>query len=162
MGLFSSLWGTKKETLEEPFFKQCLSTPDLVLRNLVEETYDEVWNNAKAKGLSDETCCHGTNIRTISFFYEAESAFSIPSDKIAEIAKWESCPFNILPQQAGKIALTEYIVWRQYPDKADMKVVHSAMDNFVSHLKKNNSDEILDGFRNDPFFSWIPWRKLLS
>lgn len=162
MGLFSSLFGSKKEALTEPFIESCLNTPDLALRKLVEEAYDEVWKNAKAKGLSDETCCQGTNIRTISFFYEAEAAFSIPSDKIAEIAKWESCPFNILPQQLGKIALTEYIVWRQYPDKADMKVVTSTMDNFVSHLKKGGDDELLNGFRNDPFFSWIPWKKLLS
>lgn len=162
MGFFSSLMGTKKEALDEPFVKSCLNTPDLALRNLVEEAYDEVWKNAKAKGLSDETCCHGTNIRTISFFYEAEAAFSIPSDKIAEIAKWESSPFNILPHKIGKIALTEYIVWRQYPDKADMKVVTATMDNFVSYLKKNKSDELLDGFLNAPFFAWIPWKKLLK
>jgi hypothetical protein len=162
MGLFSSLLGTKKEALNESFVESCLNTPDLALRNLVEGAYDEVWKPAKAEGLSDRLCCEAANRKTISFFYEAEAAFSIPSDKIAEIAKWESCPFNILPQQLGKIALTEYIVWRQYPDKADMKVVIATIDNFVSYLKKDGDDELLNEFRNNPFFSWIPWRKLLS
>lgn len=162
MEIFSSPLGTKKEALDDSFVESCLHTPNLALRSLVDEMYDDAWKNAKAKGLSDEACCHGTNIRTISSFYEAESKFTIPSDEIAEIAKWESCPFNILPQRLGKIALTEYIVWRQYPEKADMKVVNATMVNFHSHLKDNGSDELLNGFLNDAYFSWIPWKKLLE
>ena len=137
--------------------------PYEVLRMLAEKTYDEAWAIANEKGLPDQSCHEAANINVFIRRYEAEPrAPNIPLDEMIKVAKWESSPFNLLPHRHGKIALIEYIVWREYPDKADMEVVIAAIDNLVSHLKENNGDELLNGFRNAPFFAWIPWRKLIS
>lgn len=162
MGWFSSQQSTKKGTLDESFEKICIDTPDLALRQLAGEAYDEIRKGAKEKGLSDEDCNQVANIKVLLFRYDAYPEIkSLPLDEKTKVAQWEASPFNILPQRPGKIALIEYMVWKEYPDKADMKVVTATINNLVSHLKQNNSDELLDGFRNAPFFAWLPWRKLI-
>ena len=163
MGFFSSLLGSKKEDLDESFVNACLKTPDLVLRKLAEDEYDKTWKSAKQIGLTDDRCIEAVNINTLATLYEAEAAFfKIPYDTIAEFSKWESCPFNKLPHNIAKTVLIEYIVWRQYPDKADLKAIMQAIESFVLHLKQTGANELLDGFRNDPFFARLSWRKLLS
>lgn len=164
MGFFSALFGEKKNDVDPSFANACLKTPDLALRTLVDELYDGVWKSAKAKGWNDEQCIEAANIGALTRLYQAEAAFKIPVDKIAELSRWESAPFNRLPLNIAKSTFIEYVVWRQYPDKADMKLVMSAMNNLVSHLKETGgeNDELLNGFRSDPFFSWLPWRKLIS
>lgn len=164
MGFFSSLFGAKKNDVDPSFANACLKTPDLALRTLANELYDGVLKPAKANGWSEDQCIEAANIGTLTRLYQAEAAFKIPVDKIAEISRWESSPFNRVPHDIAKPTFIEYVVWRQYPNKADMKLVMAAMDNLVSHLKETGgeNDELLNGFRSDPFFAWLPWRKLIS
>jgi len=162
MGLFSSLFGAKKRDLEESFVTECLNTPDLVLRSLADEAYEGVLKLAKARGWTPVQCSEAANIGTLTKLYEVEAAFKVPLDKIAELSRWESSPFNRLPPDVSKATIIEYIVWRQFPDKADMKLVMAAMDGLVAHLKQTDGNELLEGFRSDAFFAWLPWRKLIS
>lgn len=162
MGLLSSLFGTRKKDLDESFATACMNTPDLVLRSLAEEAYERVLKLAKGQGWTEVQCREAANIGTLTKLYEVEAAFKISVDKIAEFARWESSPFNRLPPDLSKATLIEYIVWRQYPDKANMKLVMAAMDGLVAHLKQTDGNELLDGFRGDAFFAWLPWRKLIS
>ncbi len=164
MGFFSALFGAKKNDIDPSFANACLKTPDLVLRSLSDELYEGVLKAAKAKGWSEGQCIEAANIGTLTRLYQAEAAFKIPVDKIAEVSQWESFPFSRLPHDIAKSTFIEYVVWRQYPDKADMKLVMAAMENLVSHLNETGgeNDELLKGFRGAPFFAWLPWRKLIS
>jgi len=162
MGLLSSLFGTKKKDLDESFVTACMNTPDLVLRSLAEEVYEGVLKLAKAQGWTEVQCREAANIGTLTRLYEIGAAFKIPVDKIAEVARWESSPFNRLPPDLSKSTLIEYIVWRQYPEKADMKLVMAAMDGLVAHLKQTDGNELLEGLRSAAFFAWLPWRELIS
>jgi len=153
----------KNGTLDESFEKLCLARPDLALRQLAGDAYDETWKDAEVNGLSYEDCKQGLNMKVLLWRYDCfPEITSMPLDKKMNVVKWESSPFNILTQRTGKMALIEYLVWKEYPDKANMKLVITTINNLVSHLEKNNGKELLDGFCNDPFFSWLPWKKLIS
>ena len=162
MAFFSSLFGSKKNNLDKPFVKDCLSSPDLALRTLTEKFYDGAWSFGKTKSWADDKCNEAANVATLTNYYEVASAFKLPQEKVAELAKWESLPFNKLPHELSKNTLIEYIVWRQQPDKANMRIIIAAMDNLVLHLKQIGADDLLDGLRSDPYFAWLPWRKFIS
>lgn len=167
MGFFSTLFGTNKEPLDKSFVKDCLESPDLVARKLAGEAYEISYQEAlqfcKGKNWSERNISELTILRTLIKINSAETAYRIPEEEISKLSHWESMPFNILPLNTAKISLIEYIVWRQQPDKADMKTLMAAMSNLVDYLKKDNKeDELLIAIRNDPFFSWLPWKKLIT
>jgi len=177
MGFFSWLFGSKKNSIDESFAKACvkakddidesfveacLETPDLVLRAQNEKTYDAIWKLATAKGRwTDRECIELANIGTLKALNEVETAFKLSSDELNEISQWESSPFNRLPHNLAKTALIEYIVWRQYPDKADIKALMIAINDLLTTLQTSDGKELLDRFRNSPDFAWLPWRKLI-
>lgn len=160
MSFFSALFGAKKFDANAV---AAISFPK-TLRELANAQYDKSMAYAKTKGWSEDACIEGTNIATLSWLTDAIGASkNIPNEELANILKWEALPFSKLPHDIAKPALIEYVVWRQYPDKADMKLVMAAMNHLVSRLKQNGGeeDELLQGLRSSPDFAWLPWRKLI-
>ena len=156
-----------KDSLDESFIKDCFENPGLVARRLAGEAYETSYQEAlkfgKDNNWPERYICELANLNTLITINSAEVAYSIPRDKISELSHFESMPFNILPLNSAKNSLIEYLVWRQYPDKADMKILMSAMNNFIANLiNDNDENELLNGIRNAPFFSWLPWKKLIS
>lgn len=162
-GALSPQPSAQKRVLDESFERLCIDKPDLALRQLLGELYDEFWASAKESGLSDEDCNQVTNMKVLLWRYDTDPAVnSMPHEEKTQVVKWESSPFNILTKGTGKLALIEYMVWKEYPAKANMKLVTAAINNLVSHLEKNNGNDLLDGFRKAPFFAWLPWKKFIS
>jgi hypothetical protein len=148
--------------LEKAFERACIETPDIVLRQLTSEAYDAQWKFAQNEGLSNGDCIQFANMKTLLWRYESfPDVRDLPFDKKIEVVKWEASPFNLLPQNVGRAALVEYMVWKEFPDQADLKILVATLENLVRHLKSNDGEELLEGFRNAPFFSWLPWKKLI-
>lgn len=161
MGFFSSLFGSKKFDAN---VVAAVAFPK-ALRETANAEYDKCLVYGKTKGWSEDTCIESTNIATLSWLTDAIGiSKNISSEELATLLRWEALPFNNLPHDIAKPALIEYVVWRQYPDSADMKLVMAAMNHLVSRLKQTGGeeDELLQGFRSSPDFAWLPWRKLIS
>jgi hypothetical protein len=161
MGFFSSLFGQKQFDANAV----AASSFPKALRELASAQYDKCLEFGKTKGWSEDACIESTNIATLSWLTDAIGASkNVSNEELATILRWEGLPFNKLPNDIAKTALIEYVVWRQYPDKADMKLVMAAMSHLVSRLKQTGGegDELLQGFRGSPDFAWLPWRKLIS
>lgn len=162
MGLFSSLFGTKEETIEESRAKLYKQLPHIGLRVMATKAYDEIWKAGKARGDADQLCHEAACINVFIRRYEAEPGRrTLSISEMAEAVRFEAIPFNILHPREGEKALIEYLVWREYPNHADMKVLTAAISNLVSHLQQNDGDEFLDGLRSETF-RWISWTKLLT
>ena len=46
----------------------------------------------------------------------------------------ELVPFNVLNIDFGKRAVTEFLVWKLFPNQADMDILDQAFDEFVEHF----------------------------
>ena len=43
----------------------------------------------------------------------------------------EGGPFNVLDPAVGKAAVTEYLVWKYFPEEADVALINDAVRSFV-------------------------------
>jgi hypothetical protein len=160
MGFFSALFGSKKYDANAV---AAIAFPKAI-REMASAHYDKSMEYGKTKGWSEDACIESSNIATLAWLTDAVGASkNIPNEELANVLQWEAIPFNRLPRDIAKASLVEYVVWRQYPDKADMKLMMAAMNHLVSRLKQTGEeDELLQGFRSSPTFAWLPWRKLIS
>ena len=65
-------------------------------------------------------------------------------------------PFGNIDPKLGKLAIAEYMVWREYPTLANEKPIRDAIEN----LKAKGFDEVL-GAKGPDAINWVPWAKLL-
>jgi len=135
--------------------------PAVWLRALADRAYAEVWKAGKVRGDSDKVCHESAILNVFIKRYEEDAgAATFPLDEMIRATRWEAMPFILLPRSTAKEAVAEYLVWREYPDKAKMEVLHGAIDNLLSHLKQNNDQETLDNL-SSKIFAYIPWTRLL-
>ncbi|TCK16976.1 hypothetical protein DFR30_0196 [Thiogranum longum] len=128
------------------------------LREAARKAYDEGWKMGQSKWTGDEKKCHQHALTTVLLRrIQAESGAPEISTELINTLNIETIPFNALTPDAGKDAICEYVVWREYPDLANVNVVQNAV-NVIR--EKGFVEDLLDGGKKKSL-KWLQWSKLL-
>lgn len=128
------------------------------LRKLAREAYDEGCEMAETNWPGDESKIHQHALTTVLLRrLQAEPDAPAVSQELVESLNFETIPFAKLPPAEAKDAVSEYIVWREYPALANEQLIQKVIDTlkaqgFVEDVLKGASKESL---------SWLAWSKLL-
>lgn len=122
------------------------------IRLAAKRAYERGWQKAEAQGKDKRKCSETALVSALLDRMDAA-----PTQEAVEAAMLEILPFNVLPSEAGRDALVEYIVWRDYPQLADAEKVRTGIHSAAEKMKADGADEFLADLRSLPF----AWTKLL-
>lgn len=111
------------------------------LRAEARKGFEDGWAIAKKRGNGERECIQ---IALTVALYSQVTKFTQVSEDVTEQLTIELMPFNQLDRDAAKQAITEYIVWREFPEFANVDVVKNAVKSFgkeaFNEVFGNNSE----------------------
>ena len=122
------------------------------LRKSANESYEYGWDEAEGE---EETGRHIHALEVV-LRIRLESAVNSPIITVDVISslRMETLPFMFLTPDIGRRAICEYVVWREFPDQADVTLIDSAMTS----LKKENAIEKMElGMEEMQVLEEMPW-----
>ena len=126
------------------------------LRAIADKGYTEGWSKAKAEGKTDKQAHETALVSTLlSRLQEEPDAPPITEQVVAALCM-EILPFNVISQEDGREAIIEYVVWREYAQKADVESLKKAIDSGLSMMRETGGSDFADGLLKGPF----PWISL--
>ena len=127
------------------------------LRNNALHWYEDGWKIANSKWPDDQSSLHQHALVTVLFNNLQRGRDALPiSEHLIGALSAESLPFRALERDAGKAAIAEYVVWCQFPDLANLSIIHDALNR-----SKNEIDAMFDGIDKEAV-KWLKWSTLLN
>lgn len=75
-------------------------------------------------------------------------------DRFTMMLQMETVPFNQLPPEVGRIAVAEYLVWKLFPQSADVEVLRGPLANFRAKVFADaEAEEDQDGIIYEMLYS---------
>lgn len=129
------------------------------LRSAAAESYEDGWAKAKSMGKNDQQA-HDMALVSVLFRRLQQDAPALPANKSTlDVLTMETLPFKVLSSDQGKIAMTEYMVWREHPAEADEALIRNAIQNATETIcLKPDGASLIESLRTTPF----PWVRLLA
>lgn len=152
-GLLGGLGDSARDPSGIPHITQVLA---MRLRNAVRDSYDASWKAAEKEWPDDKRRHQHALTLVLLGHLQKELGVSSVSGEIIDMISFETIPFNLLDREAGKNAVVEYLVWKTYPDLANVAIVRDA----ISNARKNGLDDVLKNI-NDEKLGWLRWSELL-
>lgn len=109
-----------------------------IARSRARERYDFASDEAFKAG-KDASFAHQVGV-----FGAVAAVLNEGSNGDRETERWlqmETIPFNLLDPQEGRAAVTEYLIWKFFPDLADKELLSKAIGAFKAKLVKDAETE---------------------
>lgn len=128
------------------------------LRESARKAYDEGWKMGEGKWSEKDRKRHQHALTNVLLRrMQKEPGAPAISESLLNGLGFEAIPFIALTPDAGKVAICEYIVWREHPDLANTGIIQNAIDDLKS---QGFVDDVLKGSDKEKLES-ISWSKLL-
>lgn len=126
------------------------------LRVIADKGYAEGWSKAKARGKTDKQAHETALISTLLGRLQQEPGAPPISEQMVAALGMEVLPFNVISQEESSKAIIEYVVWREYPQQAEVEVVKRAINSGLNTMRETGGPDVVDGLLKGPF----PWISL--
>jgi hypothetical protein len=121
-------------------------------RNAALDGYRKGFDFAKSDGKSLDFCHEVGILEAARFVLDPNESRHI--DKITKALQMETVPFNKIEPDLGKRAFIEYLVWKFFPDLANLEPVQEVMRQFVDNIYNICPDHKSENaFRYDAIYS---------
>ncbi|MEQ1622989.1 MAG: hypothetical protein ABL919_16460 [Methylococcales bacterium] len=140
-------------------------------REMIDETrrlafagYDRLFSGAKAAGKS-ESFAHQAGVLDAVFCVLGNDDALRKDGNVRDILLQETVPFNISQPPEGRSAIAEYLVWKLFPDSADLSKIIPIIDVFVTRVIEDSKtdadpDALLDLMLRTDRFDWQKLAKI--
>jgi hypothetical protein len=126
-------------------------------REMVLEGYDEGFGKAKAAGKTVE---FSHQVGVLEAAQRVLANHSRQNNEVTRGLQLETVPFNKAEAALGRLAIAEYLVWKFFPDLADLNPLTKVIRVFVNEIYSEHSGSD-DGFRYEAIYSnKHDWQKL--
>ena len=103
--------------------------------------YDRLFAGALAAGKSQSFALQA-GVLDAAFCVFANDDVMRKNDDVRMIMQCETVPFNVSHQQDGRSAIAEYLIWKIFPDNADLSKVMPVIDEFVAKALDDSRGDI--------------------
>lgn len=110
------------------------------IRTLARTGYDRLSNAAPQSGKSPQVA-NEAGALDAAFCVLANSNLERQNASVRQAMQLETVPFNMLEPSLGREAMTEYLVWKFFPERAEMAPLRTAMNIFVKKVVDDAPNE---------------------
>jgi hypothetical protein len=140
-------------------------------REMIDETrrlafagYDRLFTGAQASGKS-ESFAHQAGVLDAMFCVLANDDGLRKDDNVRDILLQETVPFNGATPLEGRSAIAEYLVWKLFPDCADLSKIMPVIEGFVAKVFEDSKndvdpDALIDLMLRSDRFDWQKLAKM--
>ena len=122
-------------------------------RNAAFEGYKQGFEFANSAGKSLDFC-HQVGILEAARCVLVNAKENRENDKITRALQMETAPFNKIEADLSRRAFTEYLVWKFFPEQANVSPIQEVMRQFVNNIYDKNPDSVSgNAFRYDAIYS---------
>lgn len=100
------------------------------MRELAFAGYDRASGKARKEGRSD-VFAHEVGVMDAVYCVLANEDAARRNEALRPLLQMEGVPFNRLPSDLGRAGVAEYLVWKFFPDRADLATLNRAMVQFT-------------------------------
>jgi hypothetical protein len=109
-------------------------------RRLSYAGYDRLFSGALAAGKT-ATFAHQAGVLDAAYCVFANTDAMRNSKNVQIILQCETVPFNAVTEPNGRAAITEYLVWKIFPEFADLSKVMPAIEGFVTKVREDAEND---------------------